>query len=71
MTGWSSKDGELETSTTTEAPGERDGQALARDRVDTRGRRSCHDLVAELAEMGDDLGTDETRAADHHDFHDV
>ena len=45
---WSSKDGEFETSTTTSAPVQRVGQALAGEGVDARVRRGGDHLMALL-----------------------
>jgi len=48
---------------------ERFGQPLAGHRVDTRVRRRRERLVAGLAQLPDELRSDEAAAADHDDLH--
>jgi hypothetical protein len=45
------------------------GESLAGDRVDARARRRRDRLVAVLAELGDELRSDEPAAADDSDLH--
>jgi hypothetical protein len=48
---------------------ERFGQSLAGQRVDARVGRRRHRVVAGLAQLLDELGSDEAGSADHDDLH--